>query len=255
VRALVIGALALSLLGCSHSAPPQVAAPSCPDAARSACAARSAGKPVRLASFSSHAAPEERKLALAAKSARPLSDHARVRLAAKAAMSSMRAARQEATALRIALPPAAPPATTVTASRPAADVVKPETRTVQQQMATAAAAQAVPASPRNADSLIAIVMARPDVKSVSDLAGKSIAIDDKYSASSSTVRKAIVAAGAPEVQLSVGQSTAITRLTNGEVPAAVLALVAPDAADTFPVIAGFRIFHVPLSPRSVTTRP
>jgi hypothetical protein len=254
VRALVIGALALSLLGCSHSAPPQVAAPSCPDAARSACAARSAGKPVRLASFSSHPAPEERKLALAAKSARPLSDHARVRLAAKAAMSSMSAARQEATALRIALPPAAPPATTVAASRPAADVVKPETRTVQQQMAvaTAAAAQAVP---RNADSLIAIVMARPDVKSVSDLAGKSIAIDDKYSASSSTVRKAIVAAGAPEVQLSVGQSTAITRLTNGEVPAAVLALVAPDAADTFPVIAGFRIFHVPLSPRSVTTRP
>jgi hypothetical protein len=43
----------------------------------------------------------------------------------------------------------------------------------------------------------------------------------------------------------------MTRLNNGEVPAAVVALVTPEAAETFRAIAGYRIFHVPLSPRPV----
>jgi hypothetical protein len=69
------------------------------------------------------------------------------------------------------------------------------------------------------------------------------------------VRTAIVAAGATEVQLSEGTTTAINRLTNGEVPAAVVALVSPDATETFPDIKGFKIFHVPLSPRAARARP
>jgi hypothetical protein len=40
-------------------------------------------------------------------------------------------------------------------------------------------------------------------------------------------------------------------LRNGEVPAAVVALVSPDAAEAFPDIAGYNIFRIPLSPRSV----
>jgi hypothetical protein len=80
-------------------------------------------------------------------------------------------------------------------------------------------------------------------------------IDDKYSGSNGNVRTAIVAAGAPEVQLTEGQTTAINRLVNGEVPAAVLALVSADAAEGFPEIAGFKIFHIPLSPRSLKARP
>ncbi len=94
-------------------------------------------------------------------------------------------------------------------------------------------------------------MARPEIKSVADLVGKTIAIDDRYAASGSTVRTAIVAAGAPQVQLSEGQGTAMNRLSNGEVPAAVVALVTPDAADKFPEFAGYRIFQVPLSPDSL----
>lgn len=57
------------------------------------------------------------------------------------------------------------------------------------------------------------------------------------------------------VELSVGHTTAIDRLVNGEVPAAVLALVSADAAEGFPEIAGFRIFHIPLSPRSLKAPP
>jgi ABC-type amino acid transport substrate-binding protein len=116
-------------------------------------------------------------------------------------------------------------------------------------------ARAAPAPPDNPDLLVAVLMARPETKSVADLAGKTIAIDDRYAKSSSTVRTAIVAAGATEVQLSEGTTTAINRLTNGEVPAAVVALVSPDATETFPDIKGFKIFHVPLSPRAARGRP
>jgi ABC-type amino acid transport substrate-binding protein len=103
--------------------------------------------------------------------------------------------------------------------------------------------------------LLAILLARPDTKSVADLSGKTIAIDDRYSASNGGVRTAIVAAGAPEVQLSEGQTTAFNRLVDGEVPAAVLALVSAEAATAFPEIAGFKIFFIPLSPRALKERP
>ena len=131
---------------------------------------------------------------------------------------------------------------------------------------TAAAAVAAPeqkantaektaASPPNdTDVLVALLMARPEIKSVSDLASKNIAIDDRQSASSDSVRTAIAAAGAGEVQLSEGQTKAISRLISGEVPAAILTLVSPEAAEWFPDIAGFKIFRVPLSPRSLKAR-
>ena len=110
------------------------------------------------------------------------------------------------------------------------------------------------ASPNNADLLIAILMARPEINMVSDLTSKIIAIDDRYSASNGNVRTAIAAAGAAEVQLSEGQAKAVDRLIGGEVPAAVLTLVSAEAADRFPEIAGFKIFRIPLSPRSLKAR-
>ena len=107
------------------------------------------------------------------------------------------------------------------------------------------------ASANDADLLVAVLMARPDITSVSGLSGKTIAIDDRYSASTGSVRTAIVAAGAPDIQLSGGQTAAITRLVSGEVRAAILALVSADAAEGFPEIKGFTILHIPLSPRSL----
>jgi ABC-type phosphate/phosphonate transport system substrate-binding protein len=121
----------------------------------------------------------------------------------------------------------------------------------QPERGTVIAAASTAANP---NLLVAIVMAGPDIKTVADLAGKTIAIDDRYAASGSMVRTAIVAAGAPQVQLSEGQGTALNRLNNGEVPAAVVALVTPDAADKFPEFAGFRIFQVPLSPSASKAR-
>lgn len=111
------------------------------------------------------------------------------------------------------------------------------------------------ASADDADRLVAVLMVRPEIKSVSDLAGKTIAIDDRYAASNGSVRTAIVAAGAPAAQLSEGPTTAINRLVDGEVPAAVLALVSPEAAERFPAIAGFKTFQIPLSPRALKPRP
>jgi hypothetical protein len=116
------------------------------------------------------------------------------------------------------------------------------------------AEKTAPALPNNTDQLVALLIARPEIKSVSDLTSKIIAIDDRHSASVGNVRTAIVAAGAAEVQLSDGQTKAINRLISGEVPAAVLALVSPKAAEGFPEVAGFKIFRIPLSPRSINER-
>jgi len=117
------------------------------------------------------------------------------------------------------------------------------------------AEKAVSASPNNTDPLVALVMARPEIRSVSDLTGKDIAIDDRHSASNGKVRTAMAAAGATEVQLSEGQTKAINRLISGEVPAAVLTLVSPEAAEWFPEIAGFKIFRIPLSSSLLQARP
>jgi hypothetical protein len=102
----------------------------------------------------------------------------------------------------------------------------------------------------NPDKLVALLMARPEINSVSDLTGKDVAIDDQQSASSASIRTAIAAAGAAQVQLNEGHTKAIDRLIGGEVPAAVLTLVSQEAAEWFPDIPGYKIFRIPLSPRS-----
>lgn len=134
-----------------------------------------------------------------------------------------------------------------------------EARTPQEQVAAASAVaerMSVPTLDASLDALVAVLVASPDVKSVSDLAGKTIAIDDRYSEQSiSRVRIAMAAAGALEVQLSKGQTTAINRLVSKEVPAAVVGLVSASAADSFPELPRLRIFRVPLSPRSSQAKP
>jgi hypothetical protein len=123
-------------------------------------------------------------------------------------------------------------------------------RTTQGQVTAATAV----AERVTAATAVAILMARPEIKSLSDLAGRSIAIDDRQSAASSNVRIAMGAAGAAEVQLTASQTKAIDRIIGGEVPASVLTLASPEAAEGFREIAGFKIFRIPLSERS-TGRP
>jgi hypothetical protein len=129
-----------------------------------------------------------------------------------------------------------------------------KSRTMQEQVAaatevaermTTVAALAAAHDNVEATDLVAIVMARPQIKSVADLAGKSVAMDERYSAYSVDVWVGFVVAGTDAVEVSAGHTAAIDRLSNGEVTAAVLALVSPDAADGFPEIPGFKIFRVP----------
>jgi hypothetical protein len=141
----------------------------------------------------------------------------------------------------------------------------PSSRTIQEQVAAAIAVAkrrtvAAPVTardvepvegrpPNKKDSLVAIVMARPEIRSVSDLEGKDVAIDEEYSESRNDILVAFVIAGALPDQFTAGPTTAINRLLNREVPAAVLALVSPDSAEGFPDIAGFKVFQIPLLPR------
>ncbi len=105
------------------------------------------------------------------------------------------------------------------------------------------------ATTNNTDNLVALLITRPAIKSLSDLSGKEVAIEDRQSASNASIRTAIAAAGATDVQLNEGHAKAIDRLIAGEVPAAVLTLASPEAAEWFPDIPGFTIFRVPLAPR------
>jgi hypothetical protein len=134
-----------------------------------------------------------------------------------------------------------------------------QSRTTQEQVAAASAVaerMSPPTLDASLDALVAVLVTGPDVKSVSDLAGKTIAIDDRYSEQSiRRVRTAMVAAGALEVQLSTGQGTAINRLVGKDVSAAVVGLVSVSAAESFPELVRFKTFQVPLSPRSGAARP
>ena len=152
---------------------------------------------------------------------------------------------------------AAPPATPEIAALPAAAGNAPALvpRTIQQQVAEATGmadriTKTASGSPGNPDTLVALLLARPEIKSLSDLNNKNIAIEQKQSASSGSVSAALMVAGAAEVRFSEGQTGAIDRLISGEVPAAVLTLASPEAAEWFPDIAGFRVFRVPLAPKA-----
>lgn len=228
MRICLIGALAIALAGCSRQPPPELALASCAGPNASACFDRwGETEPSRPAASAMDIRPSVAVKAVSASSAQI---RHRARPAAKSAV-----AKAGPAASRLGL--------------------APKTSASPESARPAVVAGLEPSSSGNPDFLVAILMVGPDIKSVSDLKGKTIAIDDRYSASGSTVRTAIVAAGAPQVQLSEGQGAAMNRLSNGEVPAAVVALVTPDAADKFPAFAGYRIFQVPLSPDSVKARP
>jgi hypothetical protein len=102
-----------------------------------------------------------------------------------------------------------------------------------------------------ANGLVILVMVGPDIKSVSDLSGKTIAVDDSQSATGRQVRTAMVEAGATGIQVTDGPTKAIDQLITGTVPAAVLALVSAGAAEGFPEIGGFKVLQVPLSPSAL----
>jgi hypothetical protein len=111
------------------------------------------------------------------------------------------------------------------------------------------------ASPNVDDQLVAILLVRPEIKSVSDLANKIVAIDAKRSESVPSVRTAIVAAGAADVQVSEGEALALNRVMDGEVPAAVVTLTSPDEAEMWSAgMPGLRILRIPLSPPSEKAR-
>ena len=281
MRTLIIGALATILVGCSRQQPPLAAVPLCVGIAPCLTAVRvpiepelSRRNPVTTKRVSTPHKPTRIHVLIAHRTRKNVTP-SKVATKAAARIAPVRP-RSSQTNLQ----------TTVKTANAAPATINPHltvasTRTIQQQVAAATAVAeqlsapdmksnnrdkpnratmpatttAMAASPNKADALVAVLISRPDINSLSELAGKTIAIDDRYSASNRSVRTAIAAAGAIEVQLSQGQTMAINRLVNGEVPAAVLALVSAGAAESFPEIPGFRTFHIPLSPSSLNGQP
>ena len=102
---------------------------------------------------------------------------------------------------------------------------------------------------RNVNNLVAVLIARPDVKSATALKDQNVAIDKAESGYEMDIRFALIAAGATGAELSVTDVSPIDRVVNGDVQAAVLKLVSPEAAEAFPDVKGLKVLRVPLTPR------
>jgi hypothetical protein len=256
LRTLVICALAASLAGCSTQPPTQQ---SCTGLNPLACLT-AVDVPIEPAPYASDAASAKPASTAAWRDDRPAADR-----------PIRRAPRPTKVAKTVPLPVPSPRTTQQTtgnavasqgarASTPDPSIAEvSENRTTEQQVAAASAVaegMSVATLDASMDALVAILLTGTDIKSVSELAGKTIAIDDRYSQSSiDRIRTAISTAGAPEVQVSKGQATAISRLVSKDVTAAMVGLVSASAADSFPQLPRLRTFRVPLSARSENKQP
>lgn len=268
MRTLLICALAATLVGCSSQ---QSAQPSCVGLNPFACLTAvqvpiepeshdsdsATAKPLSIVAWHGDRPPRSHADHAVRRTPRPIKVAAKTAPAIPLPLPSPQANRQ--TTGNAVASEAASEAARASTTDPHSTTDAAQTRTTQEQVAAASAAaeqMSVPTLDTSLDALVAVLVAGPDVKSISDLAGKTIAIDDRYSEMSiSRVRTAMAAAGAPEVQLSKGQTTAINRLVSKEVPAAVVGLLSASAADSFPQLARLRTFQVPLSARSPSKQP
>ena len=108
------------------------------------------------------------------------------------------------------------------------------------------------ASPNTGEPSVAIVVAGPEVKSVADLAGKIIAIDDRHLNLHTRIQAAFVVAGATDSLLTTSETKAADRLLSGKASAAVLTLVYPETG--FSAIEGYSVFRVSLEHREIKAR-
>lgn len=108
------------------------------------------------------------------------------------------------------------------------------------------------ASPNTGELSVAIVVAGPEVKSVADLAGKIIAIDDRHLNLHTRIQAALVVAGATDSLLTTSETKAADRLLSGKASAAVLTLVYPETG--FSAIEGYSVFRISLEHREIKVR-
>jgi hypothetical protein len=97
--------------------------------------------------------------------------------------------------------------------------------------------------------LVALVLSRPELRSASALNDQDVAIDRAESTIEPEIRSALAAMGAKEARVSVSDTSPLDRLINGDVQAALVKLVSPDAAEAFPDIKGYKVLRVPLFAR------
>ena len=260
MRTLLICALASTLVGCSR----QPTQPSCVGLNPLACLT-AVQVPLEPESHDNDSTTTKPVSAVAWRGDRPPrsdADHAvhstpkPTKVATKAGAATPIALRSSQTNQQTTGKAVASEATRASVTDPHSTTGVAQTQTTQDQVATTSAVGervSVATLDPSPSPRVVVLVAGPDVKSISDLRGKTIAIDDRYSESIGSVRTAMAAAGAPEVQLSKGQTTAINRLVSNEVPAAVVALVS--TADGFPELARFRTFQIRLSPRLSSAKP
>ena len=103
-----------------------------------------------------------------------------------------------------------------------------------------------PSSP--SQGRVLILLARPDIKQITDVGDSSIILAGSFAASKAQITTALSAASAKTVTVVEGTGRDIDRLIDGEVRVVVAALLSPAAAKEYPELSGLNVFRVPLSP-------
>jgi hypothetical protein len=109
--------------------------------------------------------------------------------------------------------------------------------------------------PQSDPDLVAILLVREDIKSVPELADKTIAIDASQADKMDSIKNAIAKAGAKDVRVTDGEKLALGRVMDGEVPAGIVSVVSPEEAAMWSGVQGFTILRLPLGSRSKKATP
>jgi hypothetical protein len=98
----------------------------------------------------------------------------------------------------------------------------------------------------NAEQAVAILLVREEIKSLTELSNKTVAIDGLQAAEIPNIKTAIMKSGAKDVRISEDEKLALDRVMNGEVPAGVISVVSPEEAAQWTGVPGYTVLRLPL---------
>jgi hypothetical protein len=98
----------------------------------------------------------------------------------------------------------------------------------------------------NAEQAVAILLVREEIKSLTELSNKTVAIDGLQAAEIPNIKTAIMKSGAKDVRISEDEKLALDRVMNGEVPAGVISVVSPEESAQWTGVPGYTVLRLPL---------
>jgi hypothetical protein len=142
------------------------------------------------------------------------------------------------------VPPAQEPEVSVPSTVP--DSAKPTTPSAAAVATNPPETNTAALGSPNTEQVVAVVLVREEIKSLTELSNKTVAIDGLQAAEIPNIKTAIMKSGAKDVRISEDEKLALDRVTNGEVPAGVISVVSPEEAAQWTGVPGYTVLRLPL---------